>query len=106
MSIKITGTDLSIDKLYQVSYQNVQVSLDKGSIAKINKCRKLAKAVEVALDTNTDKDLRRGDFYQFGDEIDDEELKAKKMVKMKEAIRGKRPLVSGLVKQFSKVRKD
>ena len=41
MSIKITGTDLSIDKLYQVSYQNVQVSLDKGSIAKINKCRKM-----------------------------------------------------------------
>ena len=41
MSIKITGTDLSIDKLYQVSYQNVKVSLGEDSIAKINKCRKM-----------------------------------------------------------------
>ena len=41
MSIKITGTDLSIDKLYQVSYQNAEVSLEEDSIIKINKCRKM-----------------------------------------------------------------
>ena len=41
MSIKITGTDLSIDKLYQVSYNNAEVSLDEDSIIKINKCRKM-----------------------------------------------------------------
>ena len=41
MSIKITGKDLSIDKLYQVSYNNAEVSLDENSISKINKCRKM-----------------------------------------------------------------
>ena len=41
MSIKITGKDLSIDKLYQVSYNNAEVSLDEDSIIKINKCRKM-----------------------------------------------------------------
>ena len=41
MSIKITGKDLSIDKLYQVAYNNAEVSLDENSISKINKCRKM-----------------------------------------------------------------
>ena len=41
MSIKITGKDLSIDKLYQVSYEDAQVSLDEESISKINRCRKM-----------------------------------------------------------------
>ena len=41
MSINITGKDLSIDKLYQVSYENAQVSLDQDSISKINVCRKM-----------------------------------------------------------------
>jgi len=41
MSIKITGKDLSIDKLYQASYQNAKVSLDQSSVDKINKCRKM-----------------------------------------------------------------
>ena len=41
MSINITGADLSIDKLYQVSYQNAKVSLGEDSITKINKCRKM-----------------------------------------------------------------
>ena len=41
MSIKITGKDLSIDKLYQVSFEKTKVSLDKDSITKINQCRKM-----------------------------------------------------------------
>ena len=41
MSIKITGKDLSVDKLYQVAYNNAEVSLDENSISKINKCRKM-----------------------------------------------------------------
>ena len=41
MSIKITGKDLSIDKLYKVSFENAKVSLDKGSVSKIIKCRKM-----------------------------------------------------------------
>ena len=41
MSIKITGKDLSVDNLYQVSFENAKVSLDKHSISKINKCRKM-----------------------------------------------------------------
>ena len=41
MSIKITGKDLSIDKLYQVSFENAKVSLDEDSISRIIKCRKM-----------------------------------------------------------------
>ena len=41
MSIEITGKDLSIDKLYQISYQGGKVSLSKDSISKINTCRKM-----------------------------------------------------------------
>ena len=41
MSIKITGKDLSIDKLYQVSFENAKVLLDKDSVSKIIKCRKM-----------------------------------------------------------------
>ena len=41
MSVKITGKDLSIDKLYQVSYNNAEVLLDEDSNSKINKCRKM-----------------------------------------------------------------
>ncbi len=41
MLIKITGKDLSIDKLYQVSFENAQISLDEKSISKINRCRKM-----------------------------------------------------------------
>tara|TARA_Y100000817_G_scaffold280937_1_gene245269 strand:- start:25 stop:147 length:123 start_codon:yes stop_codon:yes gene_type:complete len=36
MSIKITGKDLSVDKLYQVAYNNAEVSLDENSISKIH----------------------------------------------------------------------
>ena len=41
MSIKITGKDLSIDKLYQVACNDAEVSLDEDSVSKINKCRKM-----------------------------------------------------------------
>ena len=41
MSIKITGKDLSVENLHQVSFESQQVYLSKNSILKIKKCRKM-----------------------------------------------------------------